>query len=147
MRAPARGEQGTALVEAVWLSILLLVPLVYVMTAVFDVQRSSYGLSGAARAAARAYAVAPDEASAPHRARVAAEVALADQGVTLDQVRMRFLCRPDPEDCLASGASIRAELRQQVRLPLVPDALGGGAPTVRVEASHTVVYGRYRENR
>jgi hypothetical protein len=145
--ARRRTEEGSALVEAVWLSILLLVPLVYVLTAVFDVQRSSYGVSGAARAAARAYSLAPDEGSAPRRARAAAAVALADQGVDLDEVTVEFRCRPEPGDCLAPGSLISAELRHQVRLPLVPSALGGGAPTFRVEASHTVAYGTYREDR
>lgn len=147
MTTRGRTEDGSALVEAVWLSILLLVPLVYVMTAAFDVQRSSYGLSGAARAAARAYSLAPDEASAAERARGAAAVALADQGVELADVAVTFRCRPEPGDCLAPGSLISADLRHQVRLPLVPSALGGGAPSIRVEASHTVAYGTYRENR
>lgn len=142
-----RDEAGTALVEAVWLSVLLLVPLVYVMTSAFAVQQASYGLSGAARAAARAYSLAPDEASGPGRARAAAVVALADQGVAPDEVLLVFECRPDPGNCLAPGGSISADLRYQVRLPLVPSALGGGAPSIRVEASHTVAYGSYREDR
>ena len=64
----SRDESGSALVELTWLSLLLLVPLVYVLLAVFAVQSGSYAVSGAARAAARAYALAPDEASAPGRA-------------------------------------------------------------------------------
>lgn len=145
MRSRHRGEAGTALVEAVWLSLLLLVPLVYVMLAVFDVQRASYGVSGAARAAARAYSLAPDEASAP--ARAAAAVALADQGIEIEDVDLAVRCRPTPGNCLTPRSLIRVDLRDQVRLPLAPAALGGGAPTFRVEASHTVVYGTYREDR
>ena len=147
MRAHRRGQAGTALVEAVWLSLLLLVPLVYLMLAVFDVQRASYGVSGAARAAARAYTLAPDEASAPARARAAAAVALADQGIGIEDVDLAVRCRPTPGNCLSPGSLIRVDLREQVRLPLAPGALGGGAPTFRVEASHTIVYGSYREDR
>lgn len=142
-----RTERGSALVEVVWLSLLLLVPLVYLLVAVFDVQRASYGLSGAARAAARAYSLAPDEASAPARARAAAAVALRDQRIAAGDVAFDVACRPAPSNCLAPGSVITVELRQQVRLPLVPDALGGGAPTFRVSASHAVTYGSYREDR
>ena len=49
-----RDERGSALIEMTWLSLLLLVPLVYVLVAVFVVQSGSYAVSGAARAAARA---------------------------------------------------------------------------------------------
>lgn len=146
MRA-RRDESGSALVESVWLSLLLLVPLVYVMLAVFDVQRASYGVSSGARAAARAYSLAPDEASAPGRARAAAAVALRDQDIDIDDVELRVHCRPTPGNCLAPGSLISVELRDQVRLPLAPSALGGGAPSFRVEASHTVAYGTYREDR
>lgn len=142
-----RNENGTALVEAVWLVLLLLVPLVYVLLAVFDVQRASYAVSGAARAAARAYSLAPDEGSAAARARAAAAVALRDHDVDPGQVQLRVSCTPTPDNCLAPGAAIRVELSHQVRLPLAPSALGGGAPSFRVESSHTVAYGTYREDR
>lgn len=142
-----RSENGTALVEAVWLVLLLLVPLVYVLLAVFDVQRASYAVSGAARAAARAYSLAPDEGTADARARAAAAVALRDHDVDPGQVQLRVSCTPTPGNCLAPGAAIRVELSHQVRLPLAPSALGGGAPSFRVESSHTVTYGSYREDR
>ncbi len=142
-----RTESGSALVEATWLALLLLVPLVYVLLAVFDVQRASYGVSGAARAAARAYSLAPDEGSAPARARAAATVALRDQRLDPDQVELSVRCRPAPGNCLAPGSVIRVELSHQVRLPLAPEALGGNAPSFRVAATSTVAYGTYREDR
>jgi Flp pilus assembly protein TadG len=143
----SRNESGSALVEVVWLSVLLLVPLVYVLLAAFDVQRAAYGVSGAARAAARAYSLSPDEASASSRARAAATVALRDQRIDADQVAMDVRCRPDPGNCLAAGSLIEVGLRYQVRLPLTPMALGGQTPSIRVEASHTVAYGSHREDR
>lgn len=143
-----RGNQrGTAMVEAVWLVLLLLVPLVYLLLAVFDVQRASYAVSGAARAAARAYSLAPDEASAQVRARAAAAVALRDHDIEADDVSIHVTCSPVPGNCLVPGGVIRVRLSHQVRLPLAPSALGGGAPSFRIETSHTVAYGTYREDR
>jgi len=142
-----RDERGSALVEVTWLSLLLLVPLLYVLLAVFQVQRASYAVSGAARAAARAYSLAPDEGSAPGRARAAAAIALRDQDVDVADVSLSVRCRPRRGNCLAPGSTISVLVRHQVRLPLAPDALGGQAPTFRVEAGHSVVYGEYREDR
>ena len=38
-----RDERGSALVEVTWLSLLLLIPLLYVVLAVFEVQRNHVG--------------------------------------------------------------------------------------------------------
>ena len=79
-------------------------------------------------------------------ARAAAEVALADQDVDAGGVNLRLTCLP-VGDCLAPGSVVRVEVRTQVRLPLVPTALGDGAPSIRVDARHTVPYGTFREDR
>ena len=142
-----RTERGSALVEVTWLSLLLLVPLVYVMLSVFAVQSGSFAVSGAARAAARAYSLAPDESSAPGRARAAAEVALADHEIRAGEASVSITCRPDPSNRLAPGSIITAVVRHQVVLPLVPSALGDQAPSFRVEASSSVSYGTFREDR
>lgn len=142
-----RDESGTALVEMTWLSLLLLVPLVYILLAVFAVQSGSYAVSGAARAAARAYALAPDEASAQGRARAAVAVVLDDHDIAAEGVHVQVSCRPAPGNCLSPGSVIEASVRHQVRLPLVPIALGRQAPSIRVEADHAVGYGTFREDR
>jgi hypothetical protein len=141
-----RDESGTALVEVTWLAILLLVPLVYLVLAVYDVQRHAFATTAAARAAGRAFVLAPDVAQGSAAARAAAEVALRDQGVDAGDVDLRLTCRP-AGDCLAPGSVVRVDVHSQVRLPLVPSALGGGAPSVRVDARHTVPYGTFREDR
>ena len=142
-----RDERGTALVEVTWLSILLLVPLVYVVLAVFDVQRAAFAVNAATRAAGRAYSLAPTEAAGGARARAAATVALADQGLTLRRSTMRLSCTPVPHDCLSPGAVIRVRIVCPVPLPLMPSALGGSTPSFRVEADHVVPYGTFREDR
>ena len=148
MRSPRRrSERGTALVEVTWLSILLLVPLVYVMLAVFDVQRSAFAVDAATRAAGRAYSLAPTDADGAARARAAAEVALEDQGLHLADGHLSLTCEPDPRACLRPGSRVRVRMVVDVRLPLVPAALGGDAPRIRVEGEHLVPYGTFREDR
>ena len=80
-RRERRDECGSALVELTWLGILLLVPVLWIVLSVFEVQKGAFATSGAARAAGRAYALAPDDATGRSRAEAAARLALADQGV------------------------------------------------------------------
>src|SRR5690606_21138862 len=56
-------ERGSAIVEFHFLGILLLVPLVYIMLAVLDVQRTTYAVTQAAREAGRIYVATGDEAA------------------------------------------------------------------------------------
>lgn len=140
-------EGGTALVEFTWLAILLMVPLLYVVVAVFEVQAAAYGVSSAARSAGRAYVQAPSEAEAPRHARVAADVSLGDQGLRGDGSTMTVSCAPSPGNCLAPGSVVRVEVTASVPLPLVPDFVAENRPSVRVSAVHTVPYGSYREDR
>ena len=141
------GERGTALIELVWLAILLLVPLLYIVMAVFEVQRASFGVTAAARSAGRAFVLAPGPAVAEERARAAATVALADQGIAADLADLAVTCRPDPQDCLSPGSVVEVRIGYPVRLPLVPSALGADAPSFRVSALHRAPYGTFREDR
>lgn len=140
-------ENGTALIELVWLAILLLVPILYIVMAVFEVQRASFGVTAAARSAGRAFVLAPGPAQAEARARAAATVALADQGIPADVADLAVTCRPDPQDCLSPGSVVEVRIGYPVRLPLVPSALGADAPSFRVSALHRVPYGTFREDR
>jgi Flp pilus assembly protein TadG len=143
--ARRRGDRGSAVVEFSWLAILLMVPLVYVMLAVFDVQRASYGATAATRAAGRAFIIVPDgvsEDDARARAFDAAQLAMKDQGVELSPSQLTISCNPA---CLQPGSTVTVTLDTEVRLPLIPDALGGKPPAIHISASHTESYGDYRE--
>jgi Flp pilus assembly protein TadG len=146
-RWTSRNERGTALVEVTWLSILLLVPLLYVVLAVFDVQRSAFALDAATRAAGRAYTLSPSQAEAVTRARAAAAVAMADQGLDLGAVSVVVSYLPDPRACLSPGSVVQVRMTLAVDLPLMPDALGGQTPSIRVHAEQSVPYGTFRERR
>ncbi len=139
-------QQGTAIIEFVWLAVLLLVPLLYVILAVFEVQRSAYAASAAARSASRAYVGAAGQDSAYDRARVAARLAFADQGIETP-FELVVRCRPRPERCLSPASVVSAEIRAEARLPLVPDVFSLQAPSVEVRARHQSPYGTFRAER
>lgn len=139
-----RAERGSALVEFTWLAVLLMVPLLYIVLAVFEVQRAAFGVSTAARAAGRAFTQAPSEATAADRARAAAQLAFADQGLEDAQRAMDISCHPDPTNCLAPGSVVTVTVGYPVPLPLLPSALGEHRPSIRVEAEHAIPYGTHR---
>lgn len=145
MRRP--GERGSAVVEFSWLAILLMVPLVYAVLAVFDVQRSAFAVSSAARAAGRAFTQAPSEASARGLATQAAALAFRDQHLEPDPRSMHIVCAPDPANCLSPGSVVTVAVSRQVPLPLLPSILGGQRPSIRVAAEHRLPFGTYREDR
>jgi hypothetical protein len=139
-----RDEEGSALIEVVWLSLVLMVPLVYILMSVFDVQRGAFGTSTAARAAGRAYSLADSDAEGQRSARAAARLALDDQGVTED-FDLRVTCVPDPADCHVPGSTITVRVVTHVTLPLAPTVLGGQTASFRLESVHRVPRGKYVE--
>lgn len=147
MRPPRRAldERGSGLVEVIWMGVLLLLPLLWIVVSVFEVQRGSFGVSGAARAAARAFALAPDDVAGEQRAVAVARQALADQGLSDVPVRVSVTCTPYPRNCHSGTSVITVRIESSVELPLLPDVLGGGAPSFRLSAEHTVPIGRYQE--
>lgn len=140
-----RDERGSAIVEVVWLGVLLLVPLIWVVVSVFEVQQGAFATKSAARAAARAYALAPTDAAGERAATAAARQALADQGVDGVPVSVRVSCTPYPSQCHSGASVITVAVDTGVRLPLMPDALGGGRPSFTLDATHTVPIGQYQE--
>lgn len=147
MRRRGRGEHGSALVEFSWLAILLMVPLLYIVLTVFEVQRAAFATTSSARSAARAFTQAPSEGVAADHARAAALLAMQDQGLGEGPGDLDISCRPSPSNCLAPGSVVTVVVSYAVPLPLLPSALGGQRPSVRVEAQHSIPYGTYREDR
>ncbi|GAA4091986.1 hypothetical protein ACFFOS_23945 [Nocardioides kongjuensis] len=145
MSGDGSDERGSGLVEMVWLGLLLLLPLLWVVLSVFEVQRGSFGVSGAARAAARAYALAPDDAAGLQRARAVAEQALADQGLRGVPLDVTVTCSPYPRACHSGTSVITVRVASAVDLPLLPDVFGLGRPRFALDARETVPIGRYQE--
>ena len=136
-----KDDQGNALVEFTYLAVLLMVPLVYVLLAVFQVQRAAFGVTEAARQAGRAYARADTVEIGQRRATAAVGLVMADQGLR-DSPAPAFRCLGGP--CLGPGTRVRTTLTYRVHLPLLGRVLGGDGGTIPVTATHTEYVDRYR---
>ncbi len=137
MRRPT-GDDGNAIVEFSYLAVLLMVPLVYVLLSVFEVQRASFGVTEAARQAGRAYATADDPAQGRARAAAAATLAMRDQGLDCNG------CLTGLTGSLEADARVTVTVEHFVRLPLLGRLLGGGRGGVPVDATHVEVVDRFR---
>jgi hypothetical protein len=133
------------MIEFIVLAVTLAVPLVYLLLAVFDVQRSAYGASSATREAARVFVRAPSTAVAEERARDAAAIALADHGVDLSDGELSISCSASP--CLTPGASVQISFRTTVDLPLIPAFGSQSLAGIPVVTSHTEIVDTYSELR
>jgi hypothetical protein len=140
MRRP-RGDDGNALVEFTYLAVLLMVPLIYLLLAVFRVQSAAFGVTEAARQAGRAYARADDPATGAAVGAEAARLALADQGIT-------WTGQPDfcGGSCsLAPGAVVRTSIRYTVQLPFIGGIFGEGHGGIPVTGVHVEVVDRFKQ--
>lgn len=147
-------DAGSAMVEFVGLSVMLLIPFVYLFLSVFSVQRSAFAVTQAAREAGRAYATAPSQVEAESRAKLAAQLSFEDQGI--DGVpEVRFA--PEGADCgaanpgdgagtLVPGARFTVCVRSQVALPGTGELFAGVAD-VTVNGQFTVVVDAFLADR
>ncbi|OJV78957.1 MAG: pilus assembly protein TadE [Cellulomonas sp. 73-92] len=137
------GDEGSAVVEFVGLTFVLLVPLVYLVLVVGRLEAATFAAEGAAREAARVFVASDEAASAAPRALVAAGVALADQGLHDDPAdAVSIACSAA---CLTPGSEVAVDVRLSVPLPFVPPFLRRAVPlSIPVTAQRTAVVDEYR---
>lgn len=138
----ARDDRGSAVVEFLGAALLLLIPLVYLVLALAQVQAGAFAAEAAAREAARILAGGPPASAQAARA---VELAFADQRlpVAADDV-LTVTC--ESARCDEPGARLRVEVTAAVPLPLVPAFAREALPTeVTVRAGSLAVVDRFRE--
>jgi Flp pilus assembly protein TadG len=125
-------DEGNAIIEFVFVAVLVLVPLVYLIVAVAVVQRSRLATTNAARDVGRAVATSDRLVEAQARAQAALRIALANQGLRPPDVQLRFVapgadCQQaveQPPD-LTPGTEFQVCVIRHQRLPAVPTVLSG----------------------
>ena len=136
-----RGDDGNALVEFTYLAVLLMVPLVYVLVTVFQLQRAAFGVTEAARQAGRAYVTADTAAQGAARAQAAADLAMRDQIPGFGRASLDVAA---PQG-LQPGGTVTVRVQHAVTLPILGGLFGRVEPTIPVRAVHVEVVDRFRE--
>lgn len=141
----ATPDRGSAVVEFLGVSLLLLVPLVYLVLTLGRVQAAVFASEGAAREAGRHVVRAATYEEGVSRARAAVEMAFADQGFDMSGAQvLEVSCELDP--CLSPGGRVWVVVEAAVPMPGVPAALGSVVPTqIPVTAGYVAVVDAFRE--
>jgi Flp pilus assembly protein TadG len=137
LRARLRSdERGSALVEFVFVALVVFVPLVYVVAGFSAVQRGVFASTAAAREAGRAMGTAPDPATGHARALRAAQLAVEDQHVQVTDVRLTYVGRGAScaagggySPTLTPGEEFSVCVTVTVRIPLLPEFIDSNTAT------------------
>ena len=127
-------ERGSAVLEFTFLALLLLVPVVYLVLTLAQLQGASFAVVGAADQAAKVYVDAPDQRTADAAARQAVRIALEDFGFSPELSAVEITCDPQ---CLTPGSSVRVAVELTVPLPLIPSMPGVNTSPAVVDAQAT----------
>lgn len=130
---PPHDEGGSAVVEFVFLTVVVLIPLVYLVMTVGRVQAGTYAVTQASREAGRAFVTAEEGDDPAGRARLAAEIAFADFDF---EGELDVACDGSP--CLRPEGRVTTRATVHVPLPLVPDFARAVVP-LQVPVSSTSV--------
>ncbi len=129
-------DRGSAIVEFVFIALVVFVPLVYLVAGFSSVQRGVFASTAAAREAGRAIATAPDPVTGQARAERAAQLAVEDQSVDATDVRLAYA--PAGSGCEAAGSYAPTLLPGEefsvcvtvtVRVPLLPGFIDANTAT------------------
>lgn len=144
LRGGLANESGTASLEFVTASMILLLPMVYLVLTMSALQAGSLAVEGAARQAVRVFVQAPDVTEAEAEAERAIRFALADYGLEPAAASVSISCSPRPTECLGRRATVTITVAVSVGLPLVPPALSIGGPlTVPLRSTATQQVSRF----
>lgn len=138
---PNSEESGSAVVEFVFLGLVLLVPVIYFVLTIGQLQAGSFAVVGAADQAAKIYVTEESAPDAAAQARQAALLVLGDFGFDPTSAEIDIRCTGD---CLTPGSSVTVEVRLGISLPFMPAARGAGDSTVAVDAAATQLVERFR---
>ena len=139
--AGSGGQAGSAIVEFVFLAVLMMVPLFFLVMVLSRLQSGAYAVSAASREAGRAYVTAQVAAQAPSRAHSAAGLAFADQGFE-HEGRIKIEC--DGRPCLRPEGRVEITATISVPMPLVPAFFSAIVPMqIPVSATHVSTVERF----
>ena len=130
------GERGSALVEFVFVALVVFVPLVYIVAGFSAVQRGVFASTTAAREAGRAIGTAPDVATGLERAEVAARIAVEDQSVDATDVRVAYAASGigcegagGYTPTLTPGEEFSVCVTVTIRIPFLPEFVDANTAT------------------
>lgn len=144
-RRPSAGlsdDEGSASLEFITVGMVLLVPVVYLIVALAEVQGAVLAAGGAAAQGAKLYARADDDAVGRDRVEDSLVLAMDDFGLSESQASVRLDCAPAGLPCGQRGGAVTVTVDILVVLPLMPEIIGV-RPVVPVTGEATAPISRF----
>ncbi|GAB3532774.1 hypothetical protein GCM10027403_05670 [Arthrobacter tecti] len=139
-QAAQSDDDGSAVLEFTFLGLLLLVPVVYLILTVGQLQGGAFAVVGAADQAAKVFVDSETTEEAHARAEQAALLAVTDFGFEAESVSIKIVCGGP---CLEPGSSVRVDVVLSVPLPLIPTMPGLNTAAATVDSSATQLVERF----
>lgn len=136
-----RNDTGSATVEFIGLSIILLIPVIYLLIMISQLQAAGYAAVAAADQAARTVGYSTGNAQA--EARAVETVHLTVENYELDPSRTTATIACSNTECTAPGTRITVDVSVEVPLPLVPTFFGNPTRVATMDASGHHVIGEF----
>lgn len=137
----SRAEEGSAIVEFIFLAVLLMVPVAYLILTVGQIQGGAYAVVGAADQAAKVFVMEPDLPAAQLAAEQAVRLAVQDMGFDAGAAELTISCSAG---CLTPGTTVSAHVQLRVELPVVGAVPGVDANAATVDSTATQKVGRFK---
>lgn len=132
-QGPDETEKGSAIVEFIFASTVLLIPMIYLILAAGQLQAGSYAVVGAADQAAKVFAVAENPMQARSHAHQVVERAMnnfglagADTDISCDKT------------CLSPGSVVTVRVSLRVQLPFISEYLDASVFTVDASSTQRI---------
>ncbi len=143
LRTGARADAGTAVVEFIFVGVLLLIPILYATLMVMRVEAAAMASTQAVREAARAFMMSDTREQGMRQAQLASQSAMQDQGFTLKADELRIDCS---SRCLEPGSPIRVALDWRVNLPWLPSPIASWVHGFPISAEQSLTVDSYRDS-
>ena len=134
-----RGEDGQSLVEAILLSLVLLVPMIWALGVLSNLHRGALAATAAAREAGFEAARSSSVVEAERAVALAVERAFADHGLESRDAEVAYSLAG-----LERGGSIEVEVRYPVTVMQAPLVGRVAGPSIWVDARHLIIVDPYR---
>ena len=139
-----RSDSGSAVVEFLAATLLLLLPVLYLVLVLGRLQAATFAAEGAAREAGRSFTTSPTADAASARAVASVRIALDDQGFEEVDAGSALVLTCSTTPCLAPGSDVSVRVAFDVELPAVPSFVQGVVPlAVPVSAVHVAPVDTY----
>ena len=128
-------EAGSAVIEFIFLVVLLMVPLVYLVIGAAQLQSATYAAVGAADHGAKVFVTAESEAQAGDRVADAVNRAAANMGIDRGRANFSYSCNGA---CLSPGSTVTVRVSIDTVLPLLPRGWSWRTGEISSSTTHRV---------